>query len=28
VLTVLVLSALFTFGIDFPKYWMFRKFGL
>ena len=28
VLTVLGLSALFTFGIDFPKYWMFRKFGL
>ncbi|MFA5046478.1 MAG: HAD-IC family P-type ATPase, partial [Paludibacter sp.] len=28
VLTVLVLSALFTFGIDFPKYWMLRKFGL
>ena len=28
VLTVLVLSALFTFGIDFPKYWMFRKFEL
>jgi len=28
VLTVLVLSALFTFGIDFPKYYMFRKFGL
>ena len=28
VLTVLGLSALFTLGIDFPKYWMFRKFGL
>jgi len=28
VLIILVLSALFTFGIDFPKYYMFRKFGL
>lgn len=28
VLMVLVLSALFTFGIDFPKYVIFRKFKL
>ena len=28
VLSVLGLSALFTFGIDFPKYYLFRKFGL
>jgi H+-transporting ATPase len=28
VLMVLVFSALFTLGIDFPKYYLFRKFGL
>jgi H+-transporting ATPase len=28
ILSVLGLSALFTFGIDFPKYYMFKKFGL
>jgi len=28
VLAVLGLSALFTLGIDFPKYYLFRKFGL
>ncbi len=28
VLTILALSALFTIGIDFPKYYMFQKFGL
>jgi H+-transporting ATPase len=28
VLTVLVFSVLFTLGIDFPKYYLFRKFGL
>ncbi len=28
VLTILGLSALFTFGIDFPKYYMFKKYGL
>ena len=28
VLTILGFSALFTFGIDFPKYYMFKKFGL
>jgi H+-transporting ATPase len=27
-LAVLAFSAIFTLGIDFPKYWMFRKFGL
>ena len=28
VLMVLIFSALFTLGIDFPKYYLFRKFGL
>ncbi len=28
VLSVLGLSLLFTFGIDFPKYYLFKKFGL
>jgi H+-transporting ATPase len=28
VLVVLVFSALFTLCIDFPKYYMFRRFGL
>jgi H+-transporting ATPase len=28
VLTVLGFSALFTLGIDFPKYYLFRRFGL
>ncbi|MCX6168420.1 MAG: plasma-membrane proton-efflux P-type ATPase [Ignavibacteriales bacterium] len=28
VLSVLGLSALFTFGIDFPKFYLFKKFGL
>ena len=28
VLTIFGLSVLFTFGIDFPKYHMFKKFGL
>lgn len=28
VLSVLGLSAIFTFGIDFPKYYLFKKFGL
>ena len=28
VLTVLGCSALFTLGIDFPKYYLFKKFGL
>jgi H+-transporting ATPase len=28
VLTVLGFSAVFTLGIDFPKYYVFRKFGL
>jgi H+-transporting ATPase len=28
ILSVLGLSALFTLGIDFPKYYMFKKFGL
>ncbi|MCL4537093.1 MAG: plasma-membrane proton-efflux P-type ATPase [Nitrospirae bacterium] len=28
VLTVLAFSALFTLGIDFPKYYLFRRFGL
>lgn len=28
VLTVLAFSAIFTLGIDFPKYYLFRKFGL
>jgi H+-transporting ATPase len=28
VLAVLTFSALFTLGIDFPKYYMFRRFGL
>jgi H+-transporting ATPase len=28
VLMVLMFSALFTLGIDFPKYYLFRKFGL
>jgi H+-transporting ATPase len=28
VLSVLGLSALFTFGIDFPKYYLFKKFDL
>ena len=28
VMAIFGLSALFTLGIDFPKYWMFRKFGL
>jgi H+-transporting ATPase len=28
VLIVLIFSALFTLGIDFPKYYLFRKFGL
>ncbi|MCK9425712.1 MAG: plasma-membrane proton-efflux P-type ATPase [Ignavibacteriaceae bacterium] len=28
VLTVLGLSALFALGIDFPKYYLFKKFGL
>ena len=28
VLSVLGLSALFTLGIDFPKYYLFKKFGL
>jgi H+-transporting ATPase len=28
VLTVLGFSALFSFSIDFPKYYLFRKFGL
>ncbi len=28
VLSVMGLSALFTFGIDFPKYYLFKKFGL
>ncbi len=28
VLSVLVLSALISFGIDFPKYYLFKKFGL
>jgi len=28
VLSVLGISALFTFCIDFPKYYMFKKFGL
>lgn len=28
VLTVLVFSAIFTLGIDFPKYYLFRRFGL
>jgi H+-transporting ATPase len=28
VLVVLGLSAIFTFGVDFPKYFAFRKFGL
>jgi H+-transporting ATPase len=28
VLAVLCFSALFTLGIDFPKYYLFRKFGL
>lgn len=28
VLFILEFSALFTFGIDIPKYYIFRKFGL
>lgn len=28
VLTVLAFSAIFTLGIDFPKYYLFRRFGL
>ncbi|MFZ1805635.1 MAG: plasma-membrane proton-efflux P-type ATPase [Cyclobacteriaceae bacterium] len=28
VLTILGFSVLFTFGIDFPKYYLFKKFGL
>jgi H+-transporting ATPase len=28
VLAVLGFSVLFTLGIDFPKYYLFRKFGL
>ena len=28
IFSVLGLSALFTFGIDFPKYYVFKKFGL
>jgi H+-transporting ATPase len=28
VLVVLGFSALVTFGIDFPKYYLFKKFGL
>ena len=28
VLAVLIFSALFTLGIDFPKYYLFRRFGL
>jgi H+-transporting ATPase len=28
VLTVFSFSALFTIGIDFPKYYLFKKFGL
>lgn len=28
VLSILGLSALFTLGIDFPKYYLFKKFGL
>jgi H+-transporting ATPase len=28
VLVILGFSVLFTLGIDFPKYYLFRKFGL
>jgi Zn-dependent protease with chaperone function len=28
VLVAIVLSAVFTFGVDFPKYYVFRKFKL
>jgi H+-transporting ATPase len=28
VLAILGFSVLFTLGIDFPKYYLFRKFGL
>jgi hypothetical protein len=28
VLAVLAFSVLFTLEIDFPKYWLFKKFGL
>ncbi|MCL4474657.1 MAG: plasma-membrane proton-efflux P-type ATPase, partial [Nitrospirae bacterium] len=28
VLTVLAFSAIFTLGMDFPKYYSFRRFGL
>ncbi|MDD5440576.1 MAG: plasma-membrane proton-efflux P-type ATPase, partial [Candidatus Omnitrophica bacterium] len=28
VLVVLAFSAFFTLGIDFPKYYLFKKFGL
>ncbi|GEM_PF-5961243 len=27
-LIVLVASAIFTLGIDFPKYYLFKRFGL
>jgi H+-transporting ATPase len=28
VATVLIFSAVFTLGIDFPKFYIFRRFGL